>query len=278
MIPVNSLDLAVIDIFISYLVSKLIDCSVGLLITDDSSYSKGWKKARQNALSFQKILVQEVDRLRKEVTNKNIRQKIKSALEDPDFLSLLRNAVNISSNTDNEEKHKILARIISERLGADSESLLSLTSRLACNTVEHLTPLQLRFLGLIALVSYIPRPPLSHDTPLEFTQGIVKWMTWQLGLHGGVVCLRKIDYDHLQSVSCIELIPNQSNLIRTLNPFEYHDYDAPFHEFIHNVPDGMILNQLWHEGMGNVQLTTTGRLIGIYVHDELSQTRTLLDW
>lgn len=244
------------------------------------------EKAGQNASQFLNHLARQVDQLRKEVQDDRIKQKIASALDDPDFSSLLQNALIISARTENEEKHKILGRIVSERLRVDSEELLALASRLACDAVGYLTISQLRYLGLATLVYFIRPTSIPQDQcpSQSICEEYIDWLSSELSIYESIVPIedpeRVMDLRHFESVSCISLVPFRANEIiteldlnHTLRFSKELECNDLINDFVKNHSTGQWIHGLWMEAMAEVRLTTTGRLIGYHAHDELSQSR-----
>ncbi len=244
-------------------------------------HPKAQETARENSLKFLSDLAQRVHQLEEDAKdNDRIKRQIEFALGDPDFSALLKDALIASSRTGNEDKHKILARIVSERLRCQSEGLVALTSTLACDAVKYLTPKQMRFLGIITFVYSIRPSPFPPAIPPEqFAQWYINWLTKFLSLHLPIESLTYLDFSHLESVSCIKYEPFLGrDLRKILSPSAEAGYDWPFDDFIQNNPFGKQLYELWENGMQRITLTTAGQLIGIYVHDELTKTRTMINW
>lgn len=245
-------------------------------------YPKAQETARQNSLDFLADLAQRVHQLEENVKDSHrMRQQTEFSLEDPDFSVLLQEALIASSRTNNEDKHKILARIVSERLRCQSEGLVALTSTLACNAVKHLTPKQMKFLGITTFVQGIrPSPFPPAIPPQQFGQWYVNWLTRTLSLLLPTGSMTNLDFVHLESVSCVKY---ESFIVRdlkaVLSPPSETGYDWPFDDFVQNNPIGKKLRELWENGMQQITLTTAGQLIGIYVHDEQTKTTTtMIGW
>ena len=243
-------------------------------------YPKAQEVAKRNSLEFLNELAQRVHKLEEETKDsRHIKQQIQSAFEDPDFSALLKDALIASSRTDSEDKQKILARIVAERLLAQSEGLVALTSTLACEAVKHLTPKQIRYLGVATFVYGVrPHtfpPPIPDE---EIGEWYVKWLTQALSSLLPIEPLTDLDFTHLESVSCIQYQPFLGrDMKQVLSPRGETKYDWPFDDFVGNNTVGKQLNELWG-GMQRITLTTTGQLIGIYVTDEINRTRTKISW
>lgn len=105
------------------------------------------EKAQQNSSEFLIELSNRVSQLE----NKGV--DLKNILEDPEFSSILQNAVLASAQTDSKEKHILLADIVKQRLEAEPDSLISLATKIAVDTVSKLNHKQLLILELIAEIT-----------------------------------------------------------------------------------------------------------------------------
>ncbi len=246
-------------------------------------HPKAQETATQNSLEFLAEVAQRVHQLELEAKDdQKIKQQIESALEDPDFSALLKDALIASSRTDSEEKHKVLARIVSERLRSQSEGLLALTSTLACDAVKHLTLKQIRLLGIVTLIGHI-RPtefPVNVRKPETLGRWYSIWWAEQLAFHLPIESPMYLDLSHLESVSCIQY---QMSVYQNLKvvmsmPSAKFGQNWPFDDLIQNSEQGRQLNELWESGLSHSRPTTVGHLIGIYVHDGLTKERTIVDW
>jgi len=244
-------------------------------------YPEAQETGRRNSLEFLANLAHRIHQLEENAEDSHkIRHQIESSLEDPDFSALLQEALIASSRTSDEDKHKILARIVSERLRCQSEGLVALTSTLACNAVKHLTPKQMKFLGVTTFVQSIrPSPFPPAIPPQQFGQWYVNWLTRTLSLFLPLEPMTNVDFTHLESVSCIKYESFIGrDLKKILSPPSETGYDWPFDDFVQNNPAGKELQELWKNGMQQTTLTTAGQLTGIYVHDEQTRTTTTIDW
>ena len=139
---------------------------------------KAIKKAEQNALAFLADLAHRVNQLEVVATDSElIKQRIESALEDPDFSAILKDAMLISARTESENTHKVMARLVSERLQSRAGDLLSLTIPLACESVKALTNRQLRLLAVGCALEIILPKQVATNKPAsicDFTTGWLK--------------------------------------------------------------------------------------------------------
>lgn len=252
----------------------------------DDHHEMAQKKAKKNTLQFLNELAERVHRLEEGTQDdEKIKEKIESALQDPDVSALLKDTVIASSRTSNKEKHKIFARIVSERLRVDSEELLALVSTLACDAVTHLTPSQLRYLA-VAMTTYHARPsyPFPPDPsevdPSKFSNWYIAWLIRAFApLLPIEPPLREMDFFHLEAVSCIMLEPLVgASLCDNLGPPAKSGYSWECNNFVEEHELGRELLKLWKEKLMKLRLTSAGRLIGIYVRDEIGGTTTRIHW
>lgn len=240
------------------------------------------EKGEENALQFLNELARRVQLLENEAKeDQEVKQRIESALQDPDFSALLKDTMIASSRSTSEEKHKIFARIVSERLRAESEGLLALVSTLACDAVSHLTPNQLNFLAIASVVYHvrpITFPP--EINPAEFNDWYIDWLTEGLSpLLPVEPPLHAVDYVHLEAVSCMTTTSViMRDLCATLSPPKESGYEWACDNFIDKNALGIQLKDLWKSKINHITLTSVGRLIGVYVRDEISGSTTTIDW
>jgi hypothetical protein len=114
---------------------------------------KALEQAKSNSMEFLADLAQGVGRIEDEAGNQEAtKRQIESALGDPDFSAMLKEAIFTSARTSNGGKHTLLARIVAERLRVSSGGLLAVTSNMACDIVGNLTPKQIPYLVLATIV------------------------------------------------------------------------------------------------------------------------------
>jgi hypothetical protein len=93
-------------------------------------YPRAVEKAKDNSRDFVNKLAERVAQLteRQQVD----RAIIDRALEEPSFGVILQKALIGSSQTESQEKHELLARLVAMKLDAPQESLRSVVAPLAC--------------------------------------------------------------------------------------------------------------------------------------------------
>lgn len=225
------------------------------------------ERARLNAAQFLKQLAGELDTASR---NHELNSPaIQDAQSHPEFSATLQKALLTAAQTDSDVKHRLLARVISERLEAGSESTLAVASKMACDAVAFATSTQLQVLGLQAiLLVIVPKQDLTGEEFVRWLDAKLKPYR-QIAIHG-------MDLLHLEAISCVRI---EQHMQRNLVPLMRSKYGWTRAEF--NGPKvAEVLapfNRHW-DGLGlqTVNLTSVGQIIGIYVADLLSGTRTTL--
>jgi len=242
------------------------------------------RKVQQNTQEFVNELANKIKAIEEKISETENRTKIEIAFEDPAFWLLIKEALLSSAQTESREKHKILARIISERLHSEPESLLALTSNLACKAVASLTPKQLKILALIELIHSI-RPALPKVPSPRREQWYIKWLREELSFLLPMGEIASLDLLHLESLSCVSISAVSYSLefilcpeVRDRTSRPYGEFSDAFKTFAEADPLGKEIKQLWdRQHLASVKPTTLGKLIGICVHDELTNTVTSLE-
>ncbi|MDD5759949.1 MAG: hypothetical protein PHI06_12820, partial [Desulfobulbaceae bacterium] len=161
-------------------------------------HGKSQEKAKNNTLSFLSDLSLRVEYLEK---NKTISpEQIASSQEHPDFSVVLQKAMISASQTESKEKHKLLSRLVAERMKAMPESLLALASKMACDAISYTTSNQLKILGLTVNILYVnPNQGLSESQYFSYLEA-------RLNPFINVIP-SNLDYQHLEALSCLKFEP-----------------------------------------------------------------------
>lgn len=215
---------------------------------------KAQEKAQQNSLDF---LVELSQRVQKLESDKIVPiERIEKAQEDPDFSATLQKALLVSAQTDNKDKHTLLAQILSERLCAESESLLTLVSKLAVDVISSITPNQLNILAFSMEMLYI-----SPSTPIDSNQYTL-WLRERYKPYKDVT-ISNLDLVHLESLSCLK----QNHFItRNLNEtLSLKNQNRGFDPSFLDQKIGKKIGELWNKKIETVDLTSVGQLLGIHV-------------
>lgn len=279
--------IVVISAAVGGVTGKLIERAWGLGEKWLSSYfkdhlPKARESAEQNTLQFLDDLAKRVHVLEtKTAEKKGSLKSLEAVLENPDFSALLQKAILTSSRTDNLEKHRILSRIIAERLSSASEDLVTLTSSLACDAIGYLGIRHLHTLGVCITVHAIRPDPFPPPTiPGEvFDIWYTSWWQKRLAPMLDNASCTRLDLLHLMGASCIHYEPVVSrDLKRVLSPPKESGLKWQVDDFVTKDPVGIKLSELWEQGLKSVTPTSIGQLIGVYVADELTGGTTKMNW
>ncbi len=241
---------------------------------------RGKEQAIKNADYFGKALEEDMTQRISIGISPNGYERIEGNLNDPDFVYLVRQATISSARTSNPDKHKLLARAVTERLFAQPESLVALASSLACEVIPNLTPTHLSFLGLLSTVTSI-RPTYDQEiqqASLEIQQSeYLAWLQYELTVFQPFPKMRPIDYDHLQGMSCIDVMRlGHGNWGQLLKP-----RDLPQFKWAEGYlkKNELILELKKIDGLLKCTPTTIGAVIGTHVHDiRLNEDPTVFLW
>jgi len=237
--------------------------------------------AHRNMLAFLNDLAKRLQEVENSVKKApGVKNQIEEAVTDPDFSALLHDCMIASARTSSSEKHRVLARLVSERLVAEEESLIALSADLACKAIPRLSPKHLRILAVLVLVygtRPTPFPPrVAHE---QFHCWWVAWLEKHLTPIMPVGKITPNDYAHLTAVSCIAYdFLTSRDLEERLSPPRESGFRWNCDEFLTRTDVGRELSKLWEGGMGRALATTVGRLIGIIVTDEILGIRTVMAW
>lgn len=198
------------------------------------------------------------------------REEIESAQDHPDFSAVLQKASLAAAQTEDRDKHRLLARLVSDRLKAKPESVIALASKMACDAIAYSNSRQLLLLAFTAVVLYIA--PSGAMPP----EAYAKWLEQRLSpvIPDGI---NKLDLLHLEALSCIRTIHVASrSLIRACCWKNQGAFDEQ--AFIASEV-GQRATSAWARSPLESGLTSIGRLLGTYASDELSGDETALnDW
>jgi hypothetical protein len=225
------------------------------------------KQATENSKDFLNELALRVKQL--EDQNTVSKEEIDQAQDHPDFSAFLQKALLTSAQTDSKDKHKLLARLVSERLTSEPESVFSLASKMACDAISFATNNQIILLGLVTnLFSIRPSPfPPKGLEPEQFQDWLDNWLTRRLNPFRNLT-IGKQDLRHLESLSCLkinQLVGRELNNLYSVGEFKFDFNLLKDNEFKEKI------KLLWDSSkLQTIDLTTTGQIIGVMVSDMFS--------
>ncbi len=190
--------------------------------------------------------------------------EIESAQEHPDFSVALQKAMLTAAQTDDQQKHKLLARTLADRLGAKPEGMRAMASKIALDAIGYMTPGQLKLLGLIADLLYVnPTSPLP-------AQAYRQWFESRFSPYTNLQ-FTNLDLLHLESLSCLKYTPIIS---RDLGAILKQKNSGAYEPAMIESPLGVHIKSLWEQGLQAVDLSSVGQLVGVYVSDLLTGGNT----
>lgn len=216
------------------------------------------QKAQQNSSDFLIELSNRVSRLEQQGID------VKNVLEDPEFSSALQKAVIASSETENKEKHQLLAEVLTNRLKSEAESRQALLAKMSLNIIPFLTPKQIKLLSLIALFHNIQ--PIHLSEPMNYQIWIIHTYFPYLDTE-----IDDKDILYLESLACVKT----EDIRLKVGGFPHHydpflrtklkeknpdvELDPNFYETL----EFQKLEKLWIEHIHLVQPTSVGSFIAI---------------
>lgn len=230
------------------------------------------QKGIANSLEFLTELASRVKQL--EESNKVSKEVIEAAQDHPDFSVFLQKAILTSAQTDDKEKHSVLASLVSQRLVSSPESLLSLASKMACDSIAFMTNTQMRFLALMVNLHDMQPSEESVIGDDKLTK-IEKVHTWLNSILLPYIDLQLGNYDikHLVSLSCLTIEPNPAG--RSMKPVLMINAVAIDFSKLQNYDLIKPIERIWIDTrIDGINTTTTGAVIGVMVSDLISGATT----
>ena len=225
---------------------------------------KAKTKAIENSADFLRKLGQRVTELEK--SNQVSEKFLSTAQEHPDFSVVLQKAMLSAAQTDSQSKHDLLSRLVAERIQASPESLISVVSKMACESISYTTPNQLLILGLLTNLLYVV-PTGKGNAPQA-----MQWLRSRTAHFLGAK-LSNLDYTHLESLSCMKVTSIISRDIYKILQSKFGDvFDS---EAFRSSQLGQKLMHMWEKDcLQTCELTTVGQLLGVMVTDQYIGSKT----
>ncbi len=218
--------------------------------------------AHSNSSEFLADLAQRIGNLEK--MTPGAKEKIEISQDQPDFSVLLQKAIIGAAQTNDKNKHQLLASIIANRLISSSETMISLTSKIAVDVIPNLTPNQIKLLGLISEIYSVK--PSEKLSPPQFAS----WFSTRINPYADLK-YTTLDLLHLESLSCLK---NNQFLSRDLIEIMKNKNQEPFNVENINHDLWQKISKDFNEGLKSVDLTSVGQLIGVYATDLLTGSNT----
>lgn len=226
-------------------------------------HPKAVAQAQENSAEFLNDLAQRIKAM--EDRGAISKQDIETAQEHPDFSIALQKALLAASQTNDNQKHKLLARALSERLGAKPEGLRAMASKMALDAIGFMTPTQMKLLALVGDLLYVMP---AYSLP---SSAFKQWFESRFSPYA-FLTFTNLDLLHLESISCLKHTPIIS---RDLSAILSQKISNNFEPSILESPLGQHIRALWNQGLQAVDLSSVGQLVGIYVSDLMTGGTTL---
>jgi len=245
----------------------LIECAEKLIKKKFTKFpEKATENAEKNVKSFHDQLLHHITDLKekKRITETDLA----NIQANPSFWVLFDKAIMSAAEIDILEKHELLARIVVERIKADSDDTISLASKMACEAIALLSVNQLKILALLFLLkNYQPdNRELDGKTNDEIQIYYQDWLIQRLKLFEDLMP-KQIDLLHLTSVSCINLdIASARNLEAHLSLTNITGFWFDI-EMFKKTETGSKIVRIWNSEIYQASLTSIGFIVGIVVYD-----------
>lgn len=227
------------------------------------------EKAKENAFDFLVDLGNRIQKLENIAEDDStIKNKLENALSDPDFSAILKDAILFSSRTSSKEKHNLIARVVSERLLSESDSIESSMGSMSIEAIFHLSSDHLRIIAISCFIAAMePGETPSNLSEEEYKKWWAEWFINDIEVLMPKKMVVFFDYLHLLSVSCATLVQFRSDLKKVIS----HNSEVNLYDFdiLKEYNIGLELLNLWNNGLKLFSLTSIGYHLGLYVMDEI---------
>lgn len=215
---------------------------------------KAQQKAQQNGLDFLTELATRIKAL--EDNHTVTQEKIVKIQEDPDFSAALQKALISSAQTENKEKHQVLAELLAQRLTVESESLLALTTKMALDVISFLTPNQLNILALAFFLDSLSPTETLDSFSYE------NWLIHHFAPYQNIE-IKEIDLNHLESLSCLKL--NKMVHRNFKESLKFKNFGTSLSFGFYETSEYKQIEKVWNQTLEFVELTSVGSHIGLNI-------------
>lgn len=237
---------------------------------------KAQESAKENSLDFLLELGNRITDLEKSFEDESkAKKQFLNALSNPDFSAVLHDSIIASARTSSKMKHNLLASVISDKLVQEPESRRSLAVNKAVEIIPYLSSNHLKIIGIFVLIKFLRPENIPKSLPNEVKcEYHIKWLSKKLSLFMPIK-VDEVEIAYLIGLS-IFIVRTETKDIRDVLFSTPNDPTLKCNtEYFFNSEIGKELLILW-KNIKNLNSGYLGTLIGSYVYDEISGTKTQL--
>ncbi len=231
---------------------------------------KGKKQLETNLTNFMNHFKSEVQH--RTEAGQLSEEQIHALEDDPAVIDLLLRTLEQAALTSDADKQTLLAKLLAERLGTDTDSELALVSRMACNTIPNLSGQQLKIIAvryILFFQRYNETIESQSDDVSTRRLREVEWLISMFEPYQDIIASTH-DAEHLAGVGCFfgkqgflayEL---KSTLTQMVSP----DLDL---DMVMKTATWQHLETVWNNArLAGFDLTSVGSMLGMYTSDILA--------
>lgn len=223
-------------------------------------------QAQANAADFVQMLTDRVRTLEEERAIDAT--KVAEAERHPQFSALLQDTLLGAAQTDDKQKHALLADVVALRLASGAETTASLAAPLAASAVARATGRQLRMMGLMCLIEEIRPKYIDSEEHFRSWLGMTLRPFTDYDFY-------KIDALHLAALACVTFDPTSQRDLSMILGFKAVLLIGRLADLT-GVEGFTELQGNWDEGLAGVQLTSVGSIIGGLVFNQMTGAKLQL--
>lgn len=236
--------------------------------------------AKNNMENFVNRLARRVEQLEKDIAPEDS-EIFRQSLNHPSSAMLIKTALVDAATTDNEDKHELLAELISQRLTAGADDMIALAGTAACSIVNSLSSRQIKILAVLCVL-YAIRPLKVEPIidPNEARKLVKKWWSDNITplTDNSFQQATNLDFEHLAAMGCIRFSSIVSSDLKGLISNGFFEPKLVFQdEDLAGEKWYEVLNEKWQD-IGRSTPTSTGQMIGILHKDAKLKSRTKINW